>query len=261
MEHRKESKMSWFEHGTSRIYYEESGAGDPVLLLPGFSDRIEGHVALRQALVPGNRVIAADLPGSGRSGPQPREYTASYLADDARSFADLLRSLNAGPTHLLGFSDGGEVALLMAEQTPDVVRSVLAWGACGTISDPDGQLREVMCTVVDHPIPPMQGYRDYLVATYGEANARTTTQNLVKAMDAIVAAGGDLSAEKAGDIACPVLLVAGEQDMFVPRALLDKIVSRLRHGEMIVVEGAGHDVHNARPEWFQQTVLDWLAKH
>ena len=106
--------MSWFEDGTSRIYYEENGAGEPVLLLPGFSDRIEGHAALRRALVPGNRVIAAELPGSGRSGPQPREYTASYLADDARSFAALLRSLGTGPTHLLGFSDGGEVALLMA---------------------------------------------------------------------------------------------------------------------------------------------------
>ncbi len=253
--------MSWFEHGTSRIYYEESGAGEPVLLLPGFSDRIEGHSALRRALVPGNRVIAADLPGSGRSGPQPREYTASYLADDARSFADLLRTLNTGPTHLLGFSDGGEIALLMAEQAPDLVRSVLTWGASGTISDPEGQLREVMNNVVDHPIPPLQGYRDYLVATYGEANARAMTQSEVTALSAIIAAGGDLSAAHAGDIACPVLLIVGEHDMFVPRALLDKIASRLPHGETIVVEGAGHDVHNARPEWFAQTILDWLAKH
>ena len=253
--------MSWFEDGASRIYYEESGAGEPVLLLPGFSDRIEGHVALRRALVPGNRVIVADLPGSGRSGPQPREYTASYLADDARAFTALLQTLDTGPTHLLGFSDGGEVALLMAEQAPKLVRSVLTWGACGTISDPDGQLRTTMNTVIDHPIPPMQGYRDYLVTTYGEANARATIRNLIKAMDAIIAAGGDLSVEKAGDIACTALLIAGEYDMFVPRALLDKIASRLRHGETIVVEGAGHDVHNARPEWFQRTVLDWLAKH
>ncbi|MEA2575852.1 MAG: hypothetical protein QOH93_3150, partial [Chloroflexia bacterium] len=29
--------MAWFEHGTSRIYYEESGDGDPVLLLPGWA--------------------------------------------------------------------------------------------------------------------------------------------------------------------------------------------------------------------------------
>jgi pimeloyl-ACP methyl ester carboxylesterase len=44
---------------------------------------------------------------------------------DARSFAALLRRLKTGPTHLLGFSDGGEVARLMAERSPHVVRSVL----------------------------------------------------------------------------------------------------------------------------------------
>ena len=42
--------MSWFEHGTSRIYFEEAGTGDPVLLLPGFSGSIKDHVLLRDAL-------------------------------------------------------------------------------------------------------------------------------------------------------------------------------------------------------------------
>jgi valacyclovir hydrolase len=253
--------MSWFEYGTSRIYYEESGAGETVLLLPGFSDRIEGHSALREALWPYNHVIAADLPGSGRSEPQPREFTASYLADDARAFADLLRRLGTGPTHLLGFSDGGEVALLMAEQSPELVRSVLAWGASGTLSDPDGQLREAMYSVVDHPIPSMRGYRDYLIAAYGEANARAMTQNVVKGISAIIESGGDVSASNAGDIICAVLLIVGEHDIFVPRASLEKIASHLRHGETIVVKGAGHDVHNARPQWFARTVLDWIANH
>ena len=34
-------KMAWFEHGTSRIYYEEQGSGTPVLVLPGFTQSIE----------------------------------------------------------------------------------------------------------------------------------------------------------------------------------------------------------------------------
>jgi pimeloyl-ACP methyl ester carboxylesterase len=122
-------------------------------------------------------------------------------------------------------------------------------------------MRAAMNNVIDHPIPAIRGYRDDLVATYGEANARAMTQSAVKAFSAIIAAGGDISAEKAGDIACPVLLIAGEHDMFVPRVLLAKIASRLPHGQTIVVEGAGHDVHNARPAWFTRGVLDWLAKH
>ena len=72
--------MAWFEHGTSRIYYEEQGNGEAVLLLPGWSDSIEGHAALRKALAEaGYRIIAADLPGSGRSQPQPRNLYRQLL--------------------------------------------------------------------------------------------------------------------------------------------------------------------------------------
>ena len=101
--------------------YEEQGSGTPVLVLPGFSQSIEEFSYLREALVAaGYRVIAADLPGSGRSEPQPRTYTATYYEDDARAFAALLQHLATEPAHLMGFSDGGEVSLLMATLMPEV---------------------------------------------------------------------------------------------------------------------------------------------
>src|SRR5712692_1844001 len=160
-------KMFWFEHDTSRIYFEEQGSGDPVLVLPGFAGSIEEFSALWEALVAsGYRVIAADLPGSGRSEPQPRAYTATYFEDDARSFAALLQHLATGPAHLMGFSDGGEISLLMAALMPGVARSVVALGAAGVINDPSGKLREVLYNVVDHPIPPLQHFRDKIVAAY-----------------------------------------------------------------------------------------------
>jgi valacyclovir hydrolase len=177
--------MASFEHGTARIYYEEEGTGEPVLLLPGFSGSIADFSVLRQALVTAHyHVIAADLPGSGRSEPQPRDYPPTYYEDDAHSFAALLQHLAVEPTHLLGFSDGGEVALLLAALTPATTRSVATWGAAGLLSDPDGHLREAMYNVVDTPIPPLQAYRDHLIASYGESNARTMTQNVVRAMSA-----------------------------------------------------------------------------
>ena len=253
--------MSWFEHSTSRIYYEEYGTGDPVLLLPGFAGSIEEFSALREALVAaGYRVIAADLPGSGRSEPQPRAYTATFFEDDARSFAALLQHLATGPAHLMGFSDGGDISLLMAVLTPGVARSVATWGAAGVLHDPSGQLREAMYNVVDHPIPPLQQFHDYLIATYGEANARAMTQSEVGALTDIIEAGGDVSLSKAGNITCPVLIIVGEHDMFVPVALASQLAARLRTAEVREAEGAGHDVHNDRPEWLVQTVLDWLKR-
>jgi valacyclovir hydrolase len=255
--------MAWFEHGTSRIYYEEQGAGDPVLLLPGWSQSAEELAAVRDALAASHRVIAADLPGSGRSQPQPRAYTATYYADDAAAFAALLRQLGVGPAHLVGFSDGGEVALLMGALSPDVARSVVTWGAAGKLSDPDGRLRQGMYHLVDDPMPPLQGFRDHLVATYGEANARAMLQSHVGALTAIMegASGGELALAKADRIACPVLLITGEQDVFAPPTLVAQSAVRIRGAETLVAEGAGHDVQNSRPDWLRQTILDWLRRH
>jgi valacyclovir hydrolase len=253
--------MAWFEHGTSRIYYEEYGAGDPILLLPGFAGNGEELAALRDALAASYRVIAADLPGSGRSQPQPRAYTATYYEDDARSFTALLHHLGVEPAYLFGFSDGGEVALLMGILAPNTVRSIVAWGAAGSLSDPDGQLLGTLADVVDNPIPPLQPFRDYLITAYGESNARAMTQSLAGAYRDIIAAGGDISLSKAGSITCPVLLIVGEHDFFATPALVAQLAARIPSAETIEVEGVGHDVHNARPEWFAQTLLDWLKRH
>lgn len=253
--------MSWFEHGASRIFYEEYGDGEPLLLLPGFSQSGEDLAALRNALATTYHVIVADLPGSGRSQPLPRTYTATYFEDDARSFAALLEHLNIRSARVVGFSDGGEVVLFMAALSPERTHSVVTWGAAGMMSDPDGSLRQVMYNLVDHPIPPLQGYRDFLVGAYGEANARAMTQNLVGGISAIVEAGGELALAQADQIACPVLLITGEHDMFAPPKLIEQLARRIPHAEMAIVDGAGHDVQNSHPDWLARTIHDWLQRH
>lgn len=251
--------MTWFEHGTSRIYFEEQGSGDPVLLLPGAFGSIEELSPLREALASRFRVIAADLPGSGRSGPQPREYPATYFADDSRSFGALLEQTTSGPAHLVGFSDGGEIALLMAATNPARARSVATWGSAGALPPSQRPLAQMMGTVVDDPIEPMRGFSEYLKATYGEDNARAATQNFTKAMLAIMDSGGDISLSLAGDIKCPVMLIVGANDFMALPAFVNDLGARINDAKVVEVEGAGHAVHHEKSEWLTETVCDWLA--
>ena len=254
--------MAWFEHGTSRVYFEAQGDGTPVLVLPGLFTGIEEFSRLRDALVAsGYHVIAADLPGSGRSEPQPRVYTASSYEEDAHALAALLRHLASAPAHVVGFSDGGEVALLMAALIPDATRLVVTWGAAGVLSDPGGQVREAIANVVDHPTPPLQGWRDYLVSTYGEVNARAMTQSRTAAVSSIIEAGGELGLSKAGTIACPVLLVTCEQDIFAALGRVFRLAARLCTAEVLVAEGVEDVVSIGCPEWLTHAILDWLGKH
>jgi pimeloyl-ACP methyl ester carboxylesterase len=58
--------MAWFARDAVRIRYEEQGRGDQVLLLPGLGGRLEELASVSDAHAAELRVVAADLPGSGR---------------------------------------------------------------------------------------------------------------------------------------------------------------------------------------------------
>ncbi len=252
--------MAWFDHNGARVYYEEDGAGDPLLLLPGWGGSIEELRSLRDTLAPTFRVIAADLPGSGRSGPQPRTYTPSYYHDDVVIFSALLESLGAAPAHLVGFSDGGEYALLLAATSPSAARSVVTWGAAGTLGQ-NPQLAEPMLHLIDNPIPPMREFSDHLKATYGEQNARVMTQSFGRTLIAIIEKGGDISRSLASDISCPALLVTGEHDFLASPMLVADMAAAVANGEFVQADGASHAVHIERPDWFNETIGAWLAAH
>jgi valacyclovir hydrolase len=249
--------MSYFEHGDSRIYYEQEGEGHPVLVLPGWAGSITEFAPIRRALAREWRVIVADLPGSGRSQPQPREYTASYFSDDAEAFLALLADQDALPAHLIGFSDGGEIALIMAASRPDSARSVITWGAAGQVVAPPGML-DAFYHLIDDPIPPLRDFAEYLKATYGEQNARVMTRSESMALSAIIDAGGDLSRSRAARISCPTLLITGEYDPFLPPTLVAALGDEIANSRFIRVDGVGHDVHNARPDWLATTISEWL---
>lgn len=253
--------MAMFRHGDSSVHYEIAGQGPPLLFLPGVTDSIDSHADWLGPFARNHKVIAADLPGSGKSGPQPRKYHATYYQDDAATFAALLEELGVSKAHLLGFSDGGEVALLMAIAAPTLARSVFTWGSGGFVDDPSRQIAGLFRDLFDHPIPETEGWRDSLIARYGAALARDITRNFADGVDAIVAAGGDVSRSRARHIRCPVCLIAGQQDMFVTADLLMALAGQIARVETHVVAGAGHGVHHDQPEWFTTTLTDWLATH
>jgi valacyclovir hydrolase len=250
--------MAWFDHGETHIYYEESGTGVPVLLLPGWGGTIDELAPLREALAPKFRVIAADLPGSGKSAPQPRTYTPTYYQQDAQAFLSLLDAIGASPAHLIGFSDGGEYALLMAEMKPDAVRSLVTWGSAGSLGN-NVQMADVMASVVDNPIPPMADFSAYMKATYGEANARVMTQSAAKSFRAIMEAGGDVSRSRAAGISCPALLITGEHDLLASPELVSDMARAIPEGMFIEAKGAGHPVHHEQTAWLIETVVGRLS--
>lgn len=252
--------MALWNGAVGRIYYEESGEGDPVLLIPGWGGSIRELDDLRRALAERYHVIAADPPGSGRSEPQPRAYTPSYYADDSASFVALIEELGGTPAHVIGHSDGGEYALLMAHVRPSAVRSIVTWGSAGRLAPPPGML-DTWRKVVDDPIPPLKRFSEHLTSVYGADNARVMVSTQADALEAIVASGGDLGRAHAPEITCPALLITGEHDVFAPPALVAELAREMARAEFLEVAGAGHPLHLTHTEWLTTTVIAWLETH
>jgi valacyclovir hydrolase len=237
----------------------EQGAGDVVLVMPGFTDNIESMKALRDHLAVRYRVIAVDLPGSGRSGPQPRDYAPTFYNDDADSLAALLTSRGVTSARIYGHSDGGEVALVIAARHPALVRSVVTEGALG--ETPPTSVIDSLGIVIDAPAPGLVEFSNRLVDYYGHDVALATTKSWARAMHALAASGGSISRDVAGSIRCPALLIVGANDRFVPADGMRALAKRMPSAEVVVVPDVGHDVHTRKAEWFNETVTDWFAAH
>jgi pimeloyl-ACP methyl ester carboxylesterase len=170
--------MPWHGPDGHRLHYEDTGRGDTVVVMPGWAGSIIKLSQLRAALLPGFRVIAVDLPGSGRSQPQPRSYEAGYYRDDARA-----------------------------------------------------------------------------------VGARIMTRSWAQAMRDLVAAGGDISRDRAHLITCPALLVAGTYDPHCPPDLTRELAALIPKGQFLEAPGAGHAVHLSHTAWLAGQLTNWLASH
>ena len=105
----------------TRLYYEDTGDGPPILLIPPSGSTASTWGALSDELVGAGRVISYDRRGYTRSGGGLVRDAAVHTADAAA----LLDALGAAPAVVVGTSAGATVALDLAVRRPDLVRAVV----------------------------------------------------------------------------------------------------------------------------------------
>ena len=116
----------FFTHDGVKLYYEVSGRGEPLLLVHGNGGSTADFKAQLPYFRQRYRVIAMDSRDQGRSSDSADAITYEKMADD---LAALLDHLKLGPVNVLGWSDGGIEALLLAMRHPEKVKKVAAMAA------------------------------------------------------------------------------------------------------------------------------------
>ncbi len=118
--------MTYIEVGGHRIWHEVSGAGDPVVLLHGAFGGAASFAAQTPALVAaGFRVHVPERRGHAHTPDIAGPLTYAVMAEDT---IDYLDQVLPDAAHLVGWSDGAVVALLVAQARPDLVRRMVLVG-------------------------------------------------------------------------------------------------------------------------------------
>ena len=113
--------MPFVKRPDARIWWDQSGTGDPVLLIMGHAYGADMWHRTAPELAASYRVIRFDNRGIGHSSDPPGPYPVQLMADDALAVLD---AASAASAHIYGVSMGGFIALQLALDHPGRVRSL-----------------------------------------------------------------------------------------------------------------------------------------
>lgn len=238
----------------ARLYYDDLGSnhagGTPVIAIHGWfgTARVDlGNVI--DWLSETHHVIGPSRRGYGESLPKPRDYPLDFYHRDARDMIALMDALGIEKAHLLGFSDGGETALVAAGLAPERFKSVAVWGAVGWFGP---EVRPIV--QANYPATWMDEATKQL---HGIENADPIVLQWVRALTHMIDKGGDISLSLAPKITAPVLLMLGEKDRLNPQAYGQKFIDQTKHGRLVMFD-TGHGIHDEDFEGFKRAVGDFL---
>jgi pimeloyl-ACP methyl ester carboxylesterase len=106
-----------------KMYYEVHGTGEPLILLHGGLSSSDMFGEIMPELAPNRQVITVDLQAHGRTADIDRAISYQAMSDDV---AALIHYLKLTEADVMGYSVGGEIALRIAIQHPEVIRKLVS---------------------------------------------------------------------------------------------------------------------------------------
>lgn len=222
-----------------QMYYIEQGQGEPLILLHGngeSSDYFERQIA---CFSHDYRVIALDTRGHGQSPRGEKPFTIKQFAEDLHDFMD---EKGIEKAILLGFSDGGNIALEFALKHPQRVEKLILNGAN---LYPSG-----VKPLYQKPIE--IGYRLAKMFSEKSEKARRNAEML-----GLMVNEPHIDPEELSKLTMPVLVVAGTKDM-IKESHTRLIYNSLPNAQLSLIDG-DHFIANKNPEPFNQAVTSFLS--
>ena len=262
------------ETGDVVLRYDESGRGDPSLLLVhGFTGAALDFVDVFDELAQSRRVVAYDQRGHGDSTNtgDASTYTFDQLTTDLATFVD---NRDLAPMHLLGHSMGGMVALKYVLTYPERVHSLILMDTAAApalrVTDVFGGLAQIGREQgMDGVFAVVRQFWVQQAEAAGVAPnevvlARVESKFSRMDPEAFAALADELGSypsmvERLGEISCPTTVIVGEHDTGL-RGAADVFAEHVPGANLVVIAGAGHSPQEDQPRAWLDAVQGHLAR-
>jgi pimeloyl-ACP methyl ester carboxylesterase len=243
--------MTYIEIGGLRTWYDEAGSGEPLVLLHGGLPTNETWAPQISELAEHFQVLTPERRGHGHTPDVDGLWSYEDMAADTIAF---LEAMADGPAHLVGWSDGGIIALLVAARRADLVRRLVVISAN---FDTSGVPEEVMSHFSALPphseslTPLRSGYQ--ATSPDGPEHWRVVFAKFVE----LVSREPHIATVQLGQIVCRTLVLVGDDDLMTLEHTIE-LFRAIPDAELAIVPGTSHFLTMEKPTLVNRLILEFL---
>jgi pimeloyl-ACP methyl ester carboxylesterase len=258
------------------IYYESRGAGEPLVLIPGFAAGAWTWFEQTEELSKTFRVITFDPRGVSRSAADGNSTATISLQTIAADVAGLLDFLKIERAHVLGVSFGGFVAQEFALRFPERLKKlVLACTSFGGKNHVAADLEVLAAFVAADDLNKQERVRRFMIPAFTpefaaarsdiiEKVCRLRAENIVpeKVYSQQMASAVAFDAERrVSAIRAETLVLTGDRDVVVPPQNSENLAKAIPNATLKIIENGSHMFFIENAKEFNQVVIEFLKNN
>jgi pimeloyl-ACP methyl ester carboxylesterase len=249
---------------TVTMYFEEHGAGEPLILLHGGTDTCHYWDPVVPYLASRFQVITPDSRGHGRTDNPAGRLSYPLMAEDVIA---MIAALGLNRPAIGGWSDGGQIALEIGIRYPDATQALIVGGAGyryseeyvreirqATFARDDGTV-DVAAWAAANPEA-----AESMRLAHGQVCGPEHWQDVLQWCANLWLTTFGLTATDFAKITAPTLLVNGDRDPFFPVEETVEMFRLIAPAELAIFPGADHALPMAQPEAFARIVEAFLER-